>query len=287
MKRLKGMTLLEVVIAIGIFALLSLLIVQTVSSVNTVMRITTDLNERIYQEKVYVNTHQTSYLLDAENDAGNVLEYDPNGVTNTLDLSVQYNISDPDTNRATGIFLNPGVNVIEKVTTNDGSAEAVARDNRLDSNIHFRFLEFGGIARNSASATLSTGRFSMTATNSGYEIQKVTITADTGFFVYLPGTTTEVNSYTLDATQLEGGDGQFSAGDTIFVVNAPDRTTAFNYEIEFVMSGSSDVLTVEGRMSSPFRVHTDDGSYQIVSRSSIYYFTANGSTSKTGWLGYE
>ena len=56
MKRLKGMTLLEIVISIAIFSLLSLLIVQSITQINTIIRRTTDMNERIYQEKVYVNT---------------------------------------------------------------------------------------------------------------------------------------------------------------------------------------------------------------------------------------
>lgn len=253
MKRLKGMTLLEIVISIAIFALLSLLIVQVVSTTNTILRTATDLGERIYQEKVYVNTNKKEFMDD-------VRDYEPNEVSPALNLTVEFGDSE----------LSPLVPVVEKVTKNDGSVEAVARDDRLNSNIHFRFLEFGSTAKVSAVTDFATGGFTLQASGSTVpEIKQITVSTPIGMKIYEPGSTTETNSYVLDASELPGGDGRFSDGEEIISVTMPDSTSEIKLEI--VVEGLDDPIT----STFTFQAYKEDaltGQYQSVGKSTIYIF---------------
>ncbi len=254
MKRLKGMTLLEIVISIAIFALLSLLIVQSITQINTIIRRTTDMNERIYQEKVYVNTHQTAYMDEVTN-------YE----ANTTLLSVEYG----------GVTVNPSVAAVEKVTKNDGSQEAIDRDNRLDSGLHFRFLEFGGIGRDSATTEFNTGFIKLTAQGGSLpEIISVTITAGATQKIYKPGTTDETQSYTLQASELAGGDGKFSDGEEIFTVTFPESTSVVQIDWVLLRNGKNE--TAKSIHTFPANRVTEGGSYETVGKATEYYYDGRG-----------
>lgn len=257
MKRLKGMTLLEIVISIAIFALLSLLILQVISTTNTILRTATDLSERIYQEKVYVNTDKKEFMND-------VRDYEPNLSNPALNLTVEFGTSS----------LSPQVPVVEKVTTNDGSADAIARDERLDSSIHFRFLEFGSTAKVNSVTDFATGGFTLQASGSSVpEIKQITVSTATGMKIYEPGSTTETNSYVLDASELPGGDGLFSDGEEIVSVTMPDSTSEIKLEI--VVDGLDDPITSTFTFQA-FKEDAATGQYESVGKSTTYIFNGKG-----------
>ncbi len=250
MKRFKGMTLLEVVISIAIFALLSLLIVQSITQINTIIRRTTDMNERIYQEKVYVNTHQTAFMDEVTN-------YE----ANTTLLSVEYG----------GVTVNPTVEAVERVTKNDGSADAIARDDRLDSGLHFRFLEFGGIGHSSSATEFNTGFIKLTAKGGSLpEIVSVTITAGGTQKIYKPGTKDETQSYTLQASELVGGDGKFSDSEEIFTVQFPDSTSVVQIDWVLVRNGKNE--TAKSIHTFPANRVTEGGTYETVGKATEYFY---------------
>ena len=250
MKRLKGMTLLEIVISIGIFALLSLLIVQCITSINVIIRRTTDMNERIYQEKVYVNTHQTAFMDDVQSYAANATS-----------LSVQY-----------GTFeAYPVVQAVERVTKNDGSQEAIDRDTRLDSNLHFRFLEFGGVARQDATEEFNTGFITLEAKGGSVpEIVSVTVTGGTPYQVYKPGTTDPIQQYVLTAAQLDGGDGKFSDGEQMFRVDLPETTSVVIIDWVLLRNGKEE--TAQSTHSFQANRPNADGTYETVGKATAYFY---------------
>ncbi len=250
MKRVKGMTLLEIVISIGIFALLSLLIVQCITSINVIIRRTTDMNERIYQEKVYVNTHQTAFMDDVHSYAAHATE-----------LSVQY-----------GTFkASPVVEAVERVTKNDGSQEAIDRDNRLDSNLHFRFLEFGGIARQDATEEFNTGFITLEAQGGSVpEIVSVTVKGGGTQQVYMPGTTNPIQQYVLTAAQLDGGDGKFADGEQMFRVDVPETTSVVIIDWVLVRNGKEE--TAQSIHTFPANRLTTGGSYETVGKATAYFY---------------
>lgn len=59
MKKQKGMTLMEIVISMAIYAILALLAVQIMTSMNTLMRVTNQLNDRLSYEAKYADNLQT------------------------------------------------------------------------------------------------------------------------------------------------------------------------------------------------------------------------------------
>ncbi len=256
MKRFKGMTLLEVVISIAIFALLSLLIVQSITQINTIIRRTTDMNERIYQEKVYVNTHQTAFMDE-------VKTYEASA-TNPL-LSVEYG----------GVVVHPTTDAIERVTKNDGSQEAIDRDNRLDSSLHFRFLEFGGVATQSADTGFNTGFITMEARGASVpEIVSVRISGGGTQKVYEPGTTNETQSYILTADKLDGGDGFVTSGEMLFKVEVPETTSVV--QIEWTLRRNGKEETATSVHTFPANRLNADGTYQTVGKATAYYYDGTG-----------
>ncbi len=256
MKRYKGMTLLEVVISIAIFALLSLLIVQSITQINTIIRRTTDMNERIYQEKVYVNTHQTAYMDD-------VKTYEAKA-TNPK-LSVAYG----------GVVVHPTTDAIERVTKNDGSKESIDRDNRLDSSLHFRFLEFGGVTSSSGTSGFNTGFITMEARGSSLpEIVSVKISGGGTQKVYQPGTTNETQSYILNADNLIGGDGFVIDGEMLFKVEFPKETSVV--EIEWKLRRNGKEETAKSVHTFPANRLDASGSYETVGKATAYYYDGTG-----------
>lgn len=256
MKRYKGMTLLEIVISIGIFALLSLLIVQSITQINTIIRRTSDMNERIYQEKVYVNTHQTACMDD-------VKTYEANSTSHLL--SVEYG----------GVVAYPNTDAIERVTKNDGSQAAVDRDNRLDSGLHFRFLEFGGVASASSSTGFNTGFITMEAKGSSVpEIVSVKISGGGTQKVYQPGTTNETQSYILTADKLDGGDGFVADGEMLFKVEFPEDTSVV--EIEWTLRRNGKEETAKSVHTFPANRLNAEGTYETVGKATAYYYDGTG-----------
>lgn len=253
MKRLKGMTLLEIVISIAIFSLLSLLIVQSITQINTIIRRTTDMNERIYQEKVYVNTHQTAFMDE-------VKTYEANSI-NPL-LSVVYG----------GVTVHPNTDAIERVTKNDGSQKSIDRDNRLDSSLHFRFLEFGGVTTGSSPIDFNTGFITLQARGSSVpEIISVKISAGGTQKIYEPGTTNETQSYILTADKLSGGDGIVTDGELLFKVEMPETTSVVQIEWKLRRNGKEETATSVHTFPAN-RLNEADGSYQTVGKATAYFY---------------
>lgn len=256
MKRYKGMTLLEVVISIAIFALLSLLIVQSITQINTIIRRTSDMNERIYQEKVYVNTNQTAYMVE-------VKTYEAESTSHLL--SVEYG----------GKVAYPNTDAIERVTKNDGSQESLARDARLDSGLHFRFLEFGGVTSASSSSGGATGFITLEAKGSSVpQIVSVKISGGGTQKVYQPGTTNETPSYILPADKLDGGDGFVTDGELLFEVKFPEDTSVVEIEWTFCRNGKEE--TVKSVHTFPASRLNAEGTYETVGEATAYYYDGTG-----------
>lgn len=78
MKKLKGMTLMEIVISMAIYGLLALLTVEIMTSMNTLMRATDQLNDRLTYEAKYADNFQTV------NDSGTPFD------STTVTYSIQY-----------------------------------------------------------------------------------------------------------------------------------------------------------------------------------------------------
>lgn len=256
MKRYKGMTLLEIVISIAIFALLSLLIVQSITQINTIIRRTTDMNERIYQEKVYVNTHQTAFMDE-------VKTYEASA-TNPQ-LSVEYG----------GVMVHPTTDAIERVTKNDGSQASIDRDTRLDSSLHFRFLEFGGVASGGTPPIFNTGFITMQAKGPSVpEIISVKISGGGTQKVYQPGTTNETQSYILTADKLDGGDGFVAPGEMLFRVDVPESTSVV--EMEWIIRRNGKEETVKSVHTFPANRLNADGTYETVGKATAYFYDGTG-----------
>lgn len=59
MKKQKGMTLMEIVISMAIYGILALLVTEIMTSMNTLMRVTDQLNDRLAYEAKFADNHQT------------------------------------------------------------------------------------------------------------------------------------------------------------------------------------------------------------------------------------
>lgn len=59
MKKQKGMTLMEIVISMAIYSILALLVAEIMTSMNTLMRVTDQLNDRLAYEAKFADNNQT------------------------------------------------------------------------------------------------------------------------------------------------------------------------------------------------------------------------------------
>lgn len=123
MKRVKGMTLLEIVISLAIFALLSTVILQVISTTNNIMKATNYLTERLYMERSHANTNEAAGLDDEDI----ALNKSPNA------LSVVYGDQ----------TVVPTVPVKQMTTKTD--VDSMYSSDLYNNTTHYRFLSFNKV----------------------------------------------------------------------------------------------------------------------------------------------
>lgn len=121
-KRLKGMSLMEIVISMAIYGILALLIVEVMSVVNSTMRSTTQLNTRLSYESKFADNQLTAG--DAE------VLLTPTAKQITIDYGGTNNIVIP-TSGASGI-------IGQEYEANYQSGDA----NDMSRDIHYRYMVF-------------------------------------------------------------------------------------------------------------------------------------------------
>ncbi len=277
MKRKKGMTLLEVVVSIAIFGLLSILMVQIISSVNAVMKATNDLSERLYTEKTYVNTLEITNLLGVngipENDTSTLVDLQGNTIAvpddQQLGLTVIYgdSVNDDGTPKYSGTAMDTSNS---KPLTEQVLELQAYDDNPNEEGVHYRFLQFNGDAViGHASAASSHVFYLRSPEELVNRLDKVTITV-TGADQFLidPVSKAEVQQRELNTFSINPDTGAF------LEIEMSKYTTQISIKMEY-NDGSP-----ENKVDATFafwQTIEENGKfvYRVMGASPVYTFTGS------------
>ena len=165
-KRLKGMTLMEIVVSMAIYGMLALLVVQIMLVVNSTMRATTQLNTRLSYESKFADNQMTTGSTDV------VLTGARKGVTITFNYgaAVPSSISIPSTGD-------------HAVIAHEYQADYQSgRDDDMSKDINYHYMVYskgtggaGPSPTDPADAWLAAGDFHLYINNGGFakDIKKV------------------------------------------------------------------------------------------------------------------
>lgn len=121
--RLKGMTLMEIVVSLAIYSVIALLLVQIMTTVNTVMRTTTMLNTRL----AYEAKHADNRITDS----------DGKGIVDVKDnLNVRISFDGALEENGDALALN-GNQYIYMYNNDDQ-----VKDNDTTKNVHYKYMVF-------------------------------------------------------------------------------------------------------------------------------------------------
>ena len=283
MKRKKGMTLLEVVVAIAIFGLLSILLVQIISSVNAVMKATNHLSERLYTEKTYVNTLEKNSLLGingiAENDTSTLVDLQGNTITLPKDshgndmqlgLTVIYgdSVNDDGTPKYSGATMDTNNS---KPLTKPVLELQAYDENPNEDGVHYRFLQFNGEAIGSSSSAATSHVFYLRAPEELVKRLDKVILSVTGADQYLidPVNGAKVQKRELNTFSINPDTGAF------LEIEMDKLTTQISITLKY-KDGSAD-----NKVDATFafwQTIEENGKfvYRVMGASPVYTFTGSG-----------
>ena len=170
-KRLKGMTLMEIVVSMAIYGILALLVVQIMLVVNSTMRATTQLNTRLSYESKFADNQMTTGNTDV------VLTSKPKNVT----ITFNYGAAVPSS-----ISIPMGGN--GKIKADEYQADYQSgRDDDMSKDINYHYMVYtnlspgGGTPGPDPGADwLADGDFHLYVNDGGfpYDIKKVEVGGD-------------------------------------------------------------------------------------------------------------
>ena len=135
MKAKKGMTLIEIVVSMGVYAIIALLVVRIMSTVNAVMRSTNQLNDRLSYEAKFADNVQTN---DDASHAFDVVR---------VDYEIIYDIKTAADGSTNGKRINSGgtERAAFEYTVDAVNSNAQIIGEVLHSNVNYRFMTFNKV----------------------------------------------------------------------------------------------------------------------------------------------
>ncbi len=255
MKARKGMTLIEIVVSMGVYAVIALLVVRIMSTVNAVMRSTNQLNDRLSYEAKYADNVQTN---DDSNHPFEVVRVDyeivydikttvdPSGVVTTNGKR----INSGGTERAAFEYT---------VDTVNSDAQILGED--LHSNVNYRFMTFNKIPVSSPERPTTpfrvllrpvayfSGKYNKSPGDTGYkadmaaqfednmtEAQKTTATTNAGTAI------TKFGKVTASGTNFNSG-----SSSQVVIDNSNDATKmVLNHDYEILVNPVTEAEVLAG-----------------------------------------
>ncbi|MBR3267656.1 MAG: prepilin-type N-terminal cleavage/methylation domain-containing protein [Oscillospiraceae bacterium] len=135
MKTKKGMTLIEIVISMGVYAVIALLVVRIMMTVNAVMNSTNQLNDRLSYEAKYADNVQVN------DDAGHSFSFQ------RVDYEIVYDIRNDGNGKRINSSGTSGARDYAAyeytVDTLNSDAQILGQD--MHSNVNYRFMTFNKV----------------------------------------------------------------------------------------------------------------------------------------------
>lgn len=134
-KNLKGMTLVEIIVALAIFGMLGVVLVQLGSNVDKTTRSSNRLNKRVAIQAPYAASQNTEYSYEVEDDDGNVSVVDASLTPNFTNIEVYIdnddnNIADVVSVKKSGVVDRVDVDSDTKIYGNRYSTQAIVDQNK-------------------------------------------------------------------------------------------------------------------------------------------------------------
>jgi prepilin-type N-terminal cleavage/methylation domain-containing protein len=136
MKKRNGMTLIEIVVSMAVYAVIALVIVNIMTSVNALMRSTQQLNSRLAYEAKYADNLQTK---DSQG-------HDYGASARRIDYVIRYDIRDTGTAKeinSSGSDRAAWEYTAQYDYEKDANGAAITRaDKDMHTNVNYRFMSF-------------------------------------------------------------------------------------------------------------------------------------------------